>query len=1103
MTRPLVICPRGHQTDPAGASVTANGSPACPVCGESTRPVSQASTLEYAPAADANATVPPGSAATTPGGDAWQTLPPLSQSGTKPDENATLPPTHPPGSPTGSTVPPSLGLMTGSAAGESNPVVTVSGYEIRRILGRGSMGVVYKARQVKLNRTVALKMVLAGGHASSDERARFQKEAEALASLQHPNIIQVYEVGEAEGMPFFSMEFLPGGTLEKLTQGGAPIDPKKAAEIVEKLARAMAVAHQRGIVHRDLKPANVLLTADGEPKVTDFGLAKRLDDAGGPSGATQTGTAMGTPSYMAPEQAEGRIKEIGPAADVYALGAILYELLTGRPPFKGMTAVDTMLMVVTEEAVSPTRLQPRLPRDIATICLKCIQKPIPKRYASALDLADDLRRFQNGEPIKAVPVSNWERARKWVRRRPATAALLGFSAAACVALLAVGVWFHLELRASMRETEDEKKVAVRRLARLYVAQGMTYADRGDIPLALPFLIEALKLEHGDPEREELDRMRLAAVLKYTPRLLRVGFHQQCVNDVAFSPDGRYAFSASGDGTVHVWAGSPEDPLSIHASHLHHGAGVNRAAFSRDSTRLVTAGKDGKARVWACETGQPGATFDHGADVRCAQFDVTGAVALTAGADGVVKQWDTATGRAARPDVKHGKDVLWAAYSPDGDRLVTAGTGMAKLWNAKTGEPVGPPFHAGADVVLYAEFSPDGKRVVTAGGDNFARQWAITPAGARPTGRDMPHTEDVLAARFNATGTRIATGSADGTARIWDTDGNPLGQSMWHNSVVNDVAFSPDGTAVITSSDDNTARVWDAATGLPRGPRLAHCGAVNRAVFSPSSKYVLTGSQAGLSRLYRRLDSFPKIVIAAPEPPIRANVRSRDGKWEAVWGPNNTVRVLAAADRSPAGPEIKLKGNVFTADFSPDGSRLVTANDMGSAVIWNVATAELAVPPLRHSSAVYSAAFGPDGTKVVTGSDDNTARVWDAATGDPLGQPMRHDATVNKAVFDPTGRIVLTSSSDGAARAWDYTNGEPLTPSLDTAGWAGDALRRPFDPKAWDLPVERRPLKTLALEAHWLSGHTVDKSGVIVSSDVDTLREIWDEVEKHHPELLKR
>jgi serine/threonine protein kinase len=281
------------------------------------------------------------------------------------------------------------------------------------------MGVVYKARQPKLNRLVALKMILAGAHAGPAEVARFKTEAEAIARLQHPNIVAIHEVGEHDGKPFFSLEFCPGGSLEK-TLDGTPLPPAKAARLVATLARAMHAAHQAQVVHRDLKPANVLLLADGTPKVTDFGLAKKLDDVG----QTQSGAIMGTPSYMAPEQAGGKSKEIGPAADVYALGAILYELMTGRPPFKAATHLDTILQVVSDEPVPPTQLQSRTPPDLETICLKCLQKEARKRYPSALELAEDLHRFGAGEPIRARPVGRWERGVKWVKRNPAVAALL-------------------------------------------------------------------------------------------------------------------------------------------------------------------------------------------------------------------------------------------------------------------------------------------------------------------------------------------------------------------------------------------------------------------------------------------------------------------------------------------------------------------------------------------------------------------------------------------------------------------------------------------------------------------------------------------------------
>jgi serine/threonine-protein kinase len=258
------------------------------------------------------------------------------------------------------------------------------------------MGVVYKARQTGLNRLVALKMVLAGGHASEADLARFRGEAEAVARLQHPNIVQVFEVGQAGDHPFFSMELCPGGGLDRKL-GGTPLPPKDAARLVETLARAMHVAHLAGIIHRDLKPANVLLAADGTPKITDFGLAKRLDDT---SGRTQTGSILGTPSYMAPEQAEGR-KDIGPAADIYALGAILYELLTGRPPFRAATPLDTILQVVSDDPAPPRRLSSGVPRALEAICLKCLNKAPIRRYPDAASLAADLARFQDGEPVTA------------------------------------------------------------------------------------------------------------------------------------------------------------------------------------------------------------------------------------------------------------------------------------------------------------------------------------------------------------------------------------------------------------------------------------------------------------------------------------------------------------------------------------------------------------------------------------------------------------------------------------------------------------------------------------------------------------------------------
>jgi serine/threonine protein kinase/tetratricopeptide (TPR) repeat protein len=333
---------------------------------------------------------------------------------------------------------------------EASRFPQVAGYEILGELGRGGMGVVYWAWQTGLNRAVALKMLLAGAHAGPQTRARFKVEAEAAARLQHPNIVPIYEIGTHEGLPYFSLEYLEGSSLaDQLNAGPLPVE--RAVALVEALARALQYAHQKGIVHRDLKPANILLNADGVPKITDFGLAKLV--VGGDSSPTVTGSIMGTPNYMAPEQAEGRTRDIGPLADVYALGAILYHLLTGRPPFQGTTMLDTLEQVRSLEPVPPQQLQRKVPRDLETVCLKCLQKEPRKRYPSAGDFAEDLRRFLAGEPVRARPVGTWERGVKWARRRPALAALYGVSAATALGLLAMTGWHYTDLRARLDEAQ--------------------------------------------------------------------------------------------------------------------------------------------------------------------------------------------------------------------------------------------------------------------------------------------------------------------------------------------------------------------------------------------------------------------------------------------------------------------------------------------------------------------------------------------------------------------------------------------------------------------------------------------------------------------------
>jgi serine/threonine protein kinase/Tfp pilus assembly protein PilF len=394
------------------------------------------------------------------------------------------------------------------AAASRAPLPVIDGYEIGELLGRGGMGLVFKARQKQLKRDVALKIVLSGGHAGAAERARFRTEAEAVARLGHPGIVQIYEVGEQAGCPYLALEFVSGGSLAQQLDG-TPMVPRRAAELLLALARAVQHAHEQGIIHRDLKPANVLLTESGFAKIADFGLAKLLDAE---HAHTHTGVVMGSPNYMAPEQAAGNVRAIGPVTDVYALGAILYELLTGRPPFQGGSMHDILRMVVTAEPVPPGRLRPRLPRDLETICLKCLEKEPARRYSSADALAADMQRFLAREPIQARAVSQGEKLWRWCRRKPGVSALIAALLLVFLAGSSAVLW---QWRRASRERDAARHAKERAERQLQIVQdrvdrldrlghdllrkpGLYRTGKAVLEEALAFYKELLPNEGNDP-----------------------------------------------------------------------------------------------------------------------------------------------------------------------------------------------------------------------------------------------------------------------------------------------------------------------------------------------------------------------------------------------------------------------------------------------------------------------------------------------------------------------------------------------------------------------------------------------------------------------------
>ncbi len=724
----------------------------------------------------------------------------------------------------------------------------IGDYEILGELGRGGMGVVYKARHVQLHRLVALKMLVSGEFAQEDFRARFRAEAATVARLQHPNIVHIIDLGEWQGnpgsppVPYFTLEYVDGGSLANLL-AGKPQPPQQAADWLLILAQAVHYAHGQGIIHRDLKPANVLVTAGGLLKLCDFGVAKRLTGA---DLKTRSGLLVGTPEYMAPEQAQGQ--PAGPAADVYALGAMLYTMLTGRPPFQGTTPLDTLEQVRSQEPVPPRRLQPAIPRDLELICLKCLAKEPPHRYAGARALADDLERFRNGRTIQARPAGVVARGWKWSRRRPALAALLALS------LLVLGIGFpgvtYLWRSAAWDREQatrerDEKANALyastMRLAAGYLFQGndLVAADR----LLMPYAA-------GEPARLRGWEWYYLHRLGSSPGCLlhRMTHNAPApstwVHALAFSPDGRHVASAAGlppywappnppgachnvPGEVKVW--DAVTGACLHTFADHRGA-VWSIAYSPDGRQIAAGGADGRLHLWDATTYHElsGYPLDRLGEVWDLKY-VPGRRLLAVSAGDRLGLWDVAA-RAWKWLTDHtgpGQSAL--APSWDGLRLVASNvaSGTAKAWDIRTSHQVSLPLPGGqiramawsrddqllalviqnghtlhAEVwdtaghrllnplgssssnVLSVAFGPD-HLLAVGGQDHTVRLWRIHPGGAAEELRVFRgHQGGVTCLAFNGDGTRLASGGEDHQVLIWDTRPDPRGLDLYFQDVPN-------------------------------------------------------------------------------------------------------------------------------------------------------------------------------------------------------------------------------------------------------------------------------------------------------------------------------
>jgi WD40 repeat protein/tRNA A-37 threonylcarbamoyl transferase component Bud32 len=736
--------------------------------------------------------------------------------------------------------------VTPPSAGAA-PLPEVPGYEILGRLGKGGMGVVYKARHVQLHRIVALKMILAGEHAGADQRARFHLEAEAVARLRHPHIVEIYDVGLANGLPYIALEYLPGGSLKQMVQQG-PLPARRSAELLAPLAQAVHTAHLAGLVHRDLKPSNVLLTEDGTAKVVDFGLAKRWEEPG----QTQTGEILGTPAYMAPEQAKGESKSVGPAADVYALGAILYEALTGRPPFQSQAVMETLQKVLSEEPVPPRQRVPGVPADLETICLKALRKDPRDRYATAREFADELDRFLHDEPVRARRLSRLEKVARWCRRKPAAAALL----AATVGLLLLAglasilAFYHARLRQEHDCTEkalaDEQETRRREKRYLYVTD-ISMADlfyRENQLFRARQLLEDCALDQRGWEWRYLDRIAHAELLSLTG-------HTQPVYTLAFAPRRGWLVSGGGDSSLVFWEPAGARRLLELPGH---SAPVWSAAFSPEGTRLASVAGSvqtaGELILWDLEAGSDLKPREM---LRTALEDRLGRQAALAYHPGK-PVLAVATGlRRGRPGCvllldERGKEVRrWSgsadrgcvalAWSPDGRRLAASfvpdgqpGTrGEVVVLDPDKAEPVGR-FEANSGRAAALAFSPDGRTLACGGTD---RAIELRDAGTFALRKTCSgHKGPVTSLTCGGDG-RLLSGGTDTTVRVWDwTSGEQLWVRRGHYAPVRCVAIQPETGRIYSGSDDITIKAWEAEKSQESEAYRLHEGPATAVAFSP-------------------------------------------------------------------------------------------------------------------------------------------------------------------------------------------------------------------------------------------------------------------------------
>ena len=945
------------------------------------------------------------------------------------------------------------------------------GYAIECELGRGGMGVVYRASQDRLNRTVAVKMLLQSDAADLSDVMRFRSEAEAVAAISHPHVVEVYESGQFEGRSYFAMEYLPGGSLHARLRRTAPFPPDTAAVLVEKLARAIHAAHCIGIVHRDLKPGNVLFDAAGEPRVTDFGLAKRSSQE-----LTQTQAVMGTPAYMPPEQAAGRAKFVGPPADIYALGVILYECLTGATPFGGDDSLALLNQVIADEPPSIRTRAPAVPRDLELICFKCLEKGPADRYQTAAELADDLRRFTNREPVSVRPAWLLEKAVKWAKRRPTLAAAYGLGALVAVltifgggaAVLAVQAaaardsanrhWQTTELAREQLQQQAEELERARATADRHWRDAEKARDdlqnkheQAETALAGEQKAKAeLTKEHKElvDAREQLERARYFANVALAHKEAVAGNFLRAADLLDDCPEGRRGWE--------WWH-------AYRVAHLDIGCGVSAGlfmydvAFSGKGIDLLTTHQGGEVTQFNFATGggEPRRLAPADSFLRLSA-DGKRAVAVRAWdkpLDDGVSVWEVTGGKRVAVFPSPAAACFSCELSSDGKRVAFHYDGHpVRAYEVDGGKEL-PAFNVRLATFERLRLSADGRTAVAIEAtEQEAVVWAVD------TGKEVRRVRceygKVAAVGLSPDGKTVATGSTTGEVRFHPAEGNAVGLKRAHVGQVSAISFSSDGKRAATAGDDGVVRVWDPATGQEVNQFHGHTRPVTALAFHPKEPRLASCDAAGGFRVWPLDNSTP------------ASVRMGIGpKMKRAFAVNPELsRLFSADDASEQGiewprvenvehPVLAPKGDRFSAAaLHPTGPQKVLGTTRGGVYL----QADCGVNPVAlegFNQEVRVIRYSQDGSHFLATAGDQF-RVWQSTTGKAVHTGIVYDrpntvialSADGSRVAARNGQKVVTVSDVGTQKAYSVW----LTESVSMLAFTPDGKSLVVGTREWGL-----------------------------------------------------